>query len=117
MTFEQASYDGRPTYELAEEAKHNPEVCVACCEAELRAFEANGHGLAPAPYFFVRAAVLFSKAKDWEAVAYWAETYLDALELYRQRLQQLGQQGAKVWLGPQAERLRNYLEKAQLKLQ
>ena len=116
MNLEQASYDGKPTYELAEEAKHDPEVCVACCKAELKAFEANDHRLAPAPYFFERATVLFTKAKDWEAVAYWAETYLNALEVYRQRLEQLKQSGAKAWLGPQPEKLRNYLEKARLKL-
>ena len=113
MTFDQAEYRGRPTYELAEEAKHDPEVCVACCEAELRAFEANNYQLAPAPYFFVRAAVLFSKLKDWEAVAYWAETYLNALKLYREHARP---GSAKVWNGPQAEKLKKCFEKARLKL-
>ncbi len=113
MNLEQANYDGKPTYELAEEAKHNPEVCVACCEAELSAFEANGYTLAPAPYFFERATVLFTKAKDWEAVAYWAETYLNALELYRQNA---GPYSAKVWLSPRVEKMEQRLEKARLKL-
>lgn len=113
MTLEQASYYGKPTYELAEEAKHNPEVCVACCEAELSAFEANGYKLAPAPYFFERATVLFTKAKDWEAVTYWAETYLNALELYRQNARP---GSAQVWLSPRVEKLRQRLEKARTKL-
>ena len=113
MTFAQASYNGKPTYELEEEAKHNPEVCVACCEAELRAFEANGYEQAPAPYFFERATVLFTKAKDWETVAYWAEAYLNALELYRQNARP---GSAKVWLSPKVEKLRERLEKARLKL-
>ena len=113
MTFEQASYDGKPTYELAEEAKHNPEVCVACCEAELRVFEANSYELAPAPYFFERATVLFTKAKDWETVIYWAESYLNALKLYRQHATP---GSAKVWLSPKVEKLRERLKNAQLKL-
>lgn len=113
MTFKQASYNGKPTYELAEEAKHNPEVCVACCEAELRAFEANGYELAPAPYFFERASVLFTKAKDWETVAYWCETYLKALELYRQNARP---GSAKVWLSPKVEKLKERLKRARLKL-
>lgn len=113
VTLEQASYNGKPTYELAEEAKHDPEVCVACCEAELAAFEANSYRLAPAPYFFERACVLFGKAKDWEAVAHWAETYLNAIELYRQHA---SQESAKVWLGTGVEKLKERLVKARLKL-
>jgi hypothetical protein len=113
MTFAQASYNGKPTFELEEEAKHNPEVCAACCEAELRAFEANGYEQAPAPYFFERATVLFTKAKDWQTVAYWAEAYLNALELYRQNARP---GSAKVWLSPKVEKLRERLEKARLKL-
>jgi hypothetical protein len=113
MTLEQASYDGKPTYELVDEAKHNPEVCVACCKAELSAFEANGYTLAPAPYFFERATVLFTKEKDWEAVTYWAETYLNALELYRQNARP---GSAQVWLNPTVEKVRQRLEKARTKL-
>lgn len=113
MTLEQASCGGKPTYELVEEAKHDPEVCVACCEAELSAFEANGYTLAPAPYFFERATVLFTKAKDWGAVAYWAETYLNALELYHQHATP---ESAKVWLSPAIEKLKQRLEKARAKL-
>ena len=113
VTFEQANYDGKPTYELTEEAKHDPEVCVACCKAELSAFEANNYKFAPAPYFFERALLLFSKAKDWQAVVYWAEAYLNALELYRQQAEP---GSAKVWLSPKVEKFKQRLEKARLKL-
>jgi len=113
MAVEEAIYNGRPTYELTEEGRNDPEVCVGCCGAELKAFEANHYLVAPAPYFFERATVLFAKAKDWEAVAYWAETYLDALELYRQNARP---GSAKVWLSPKVEKLGERLEKARLKL-
>jgi hypothetical protein len=113
MTLEQAHYGGRPTYELAEEGKNDPEVCVSCCEAELKAFEANHYRLAPAPYFFERATVIFTKTKNWEAVVYWAETYLKALELYRVNA---SPGSAKVWLSPKVEKLQQRLEKARLKL-
>jgi hypothetical protein len=113
MSFERGLYLGKPTYELTEEGKNNPKVCVGCCEAELKAFETNGYRLAPAPYFFERATVLFTKTKEWETVAYWAETYLNALELYRQHAEP---GSAKVWLSPRVEKMRERLKKAQVKL-
>ena len=113
MTFAQPYYNGAPTHELAEVAKHDLEVCVGCCEAELLTFRANHYQQAPAPYFFERATVLLTKAKDWEAVVYWAETYLDALELYRQHARP---GSAKVWLSPKVEKLQDRLEKGRLKL-
>lgn len=41
MEFSQAEVRSKPTYVLAEEAKDNLELCLLCCESEIKAFNKN----------------------------------------------------------------------------
>ncbi len=109
MNLHQATVNDRPTYEWADEAKNNLELCLACCEAELVVFEENRGTLAPAPFFVERATVLLAKEKRWAELVSVAEAYLTALERYRQ---QASGESAKVWLSPKVEKVRERLEKA-----
>ena len=58
--------DGKQTWEHAQtkEGKNNLGTMLACCQAELEGMEATG--FRPAPFYFMRAAILFRKEKLYE---------------------------------------------------
>jgi len=110
MEFRHAGVNGKATYELAEEAKHNLELCLECCAAELDTFEVNRNQLAPAPFFFERATLLLKKQKRWRELENIALQYLVALDLYKNTTPP---NAAKVWLSPKVEKIRQRLAQAQ----
>lgn len=109
MEFSQAEVRSKPTYVLEEEAKDNLELCLLCCESEIKAFNKNKHLIAPAPYFFLRATMLLKKEKRWQELKDIAEIYINAIGDYRKIAKP---QSAKVWLSPKVEKIQQLLEKA-----
>lgn len=72
--------DGRQTWELADEKKHDIGYMKRCCDAELRTMEAAG--LVPAPYYFERVAILSRKAKNYSQEIHYCETYIRSVREY-----------------------------------
>jgi len=110
--FTQAQVEGVPTYEFAEESKHDLKVMMACAEAELKNFYTNSGQIAPAPFFCERATVLLSKMKRWTETIKVAEAYLCALDEYKKNATK---HHAKVWLSPKVSKIKQRLAKAKIK--
>lgn len=72
--------DGKQTWELAEEKKHDVEHMKKCCDAELKTMEAAS--LVAAPYYFERVAVLSRKEKNYRQEVYYCESYIRLVENY-----------------------------------
>ena len=111
--FSQAQVEGIPTYELAEQSKHDLEIMMACAEAELKNFNTNSGQLAPAPFYCDRATILLSKMKRWTEIIEVAEAYLYALGEYKKNATK---HHAKVWLSPKVSKIKQRLAKAKLKV-
>jgi hypothetical protein len=73
-----AFVDGRPTFYYAEHAKDDLALMLRCCDAELEAMERTN--LAPAPFYFERAAILYRRTPDYVAEIAICQRYFDALE-------------------------------------
>lgn len=71
--------EGKATYEIAHEKKHDLKVMLKCCEAELEKFRMTN--LAPAPYYFERVAILARKAKDYDLEIQICERYIEVMDL------------------------------------
>ena len=74
--------DGKQTWELADEYKHDLPKMLECCQAELRTMEQAGQ--IPAPFYFERAAILLRKAKEYESEVKLIELYLSAIDAWNQ---------------------------------
>ena len=72
--------DGKQTWELADEKKHDIEYMKRCCDAELKTMETVG--LVAAPYYFERVAILSRKAKNFRQELHYCETYIRLVENY-----------------------------------
>ena len=72
--------DGKQTWELADEKKHDIEYMKRCCNAELKTMETVG--LVAAPYYFERVAILSRKAKNYRQELHYCETYIRLVENY-----------------------------------
>ena len=72
--------DGKQTWELAEEKKHDIEVMKRCCDAELKTM--NKADLVPAPYYFERVAILSRKEKNYKQEVYYCEQYIEKVEAF-----------------------------------
>lgn len=72
--------DGKQTWELADEHKHDLPKMLACCSAELKTMEQAGQ--IPAPFYFERAAILLRKAKQYQSEVQLIELYLSAVEAW-----------------------------------
>jgi hypothetical protein len=114
MTYRQATFNGKPTYEFQDQAKSDLDICLSCCEAELECFYENNNALAPAPYFFEKASAILAKKRDWRGVIDIAERYIDAIEKYRATATPAS---AKVWLSPKVDKIKARLVKALLAVQ
>lgn len=71
--------EGKDTYEIAHEKKHDLNVMLKCCESELNKFRITN--LAPAPYYFERVAILARKAKDYDLEIQICERYIEVMDL------------------------------------
>jgi len=114
VTFNQADVNGIPTYELAEKGKHDLDLMLTCCEAEVKAFESNQGQFAPAPFYFNRAMILLKKEKRWEELIRVAECYFKMIEEYKSKA---GKYSAKVWLGTGYEDMKKRLDFAYSRLE
>lgn len=74
--------DGKQTWQLADEYKHDLPKMLDCCKAELLTMEQAG--LIPAPFYFERAAILLRKAKEYESEVKLIELYLSAIDAWNQ---------------------------------
>lgn len=75
--------DGKNTWELAEDRKHDLEFMKKCCDAELATLAQAD--LVPAPYYFERVAILSRKAKDYGQEVAYCEKYIRVVEDYYRR--------------------------------
>ena len=100
--------EGKQTWELAEDKKHDLEYMKKCCDAELNTM--NKAGMAPAPYYFERVAILSRKEKNYEQEVDYCEKYIEAVEgFYKLN----GTEGiADVRKGPQYKAIVKRLPKA-----
>jgi hypothetical protein len=73
--------DGRQTWELADEYKHDLAKMLECCRAELLTLERAGQ--LPAPFYFERAAILLRKAKQYQKEVQLVELYLAAADAWK----------------------------------
>lgn len=71
--------EGKATYEIANEKKHDLKVMLKCCESELNKFRITN--LAPAPYYFERVAILARKAKDYDLEIQICERYIQVMDV------------------------------------
>lgn len=72
--------NGKQTWELVDEKKHDIEYMKKCCDAELKTMEASD--IVAAPYYFERVAVLSRKAKNYRQEIHYCETYIRLVENY-----------------------------------
>lgn len=72
--------DGKQTWELAQDKKHDLEYMKKCCDAQLATLVKAD--LVPAPYFFERVAVLSRKDKNYDQEVAYCEKYIRVVEDY-----------------------------------
>lgn len=70
--------EGKQTWELAEDKKHDLNYMKQCCDAELNTM--NKAGMVPAPYYFEKVAILSRKEKNYELEVVYCEKYIEAVE-------------------------------------
>ena len=70
--------NGKQTWELADEKKHDLEAMRNCCEAELKTLEKAGE--VPSPFYFERVAILSRKEKNYEQEIFYCEQYIEKVE-------------------------------------
>jgi predicted DNA-binding protein len=70
--------EGKQTWELAENKKHDLNYMKKCCDAELNTM--NKAGMVPAPYYFERVAILSRKEKYYKQEVAYCEKYIEAVE-------------------------------------
>lgn len=72
--------DGKPTWEYAEEKKHDLEFMKRCCDAELLTMKKGG--FVAAPYYFERVAILSRQIKNYEQEIAYCELYINEVESF-----------------------------------
>ncbi|NAZ45921.1 hypothetical protein GL178_06620 [Vibrio toranzoniae] len=96
--------EGKATYEISHEKKHDLETMLKCCESELNRFKLTNQ--APAPYYFERVAILARKAKNYGLEVSICERYIAAMdEIY-------GEQRIGIKAGPRFASIEKRLPKA-----
>lgn len=69
--------DGKHTWEHATDGKHDIDLMKRCCEAELATYKITGD--LPAPFYFLRVAILSSKQKKHQQEADYLQMFVDIL--------------------------------------
>lgn len=98
--------DGKQTWELADEYKHDLSKMLECCKAELLTFESAGQ--LPAPFYFERAAILLRKAKQYQKELQLVELYLAVADAWKRS----DPQGKRTVLSARHLKLEQRLDKA-----
>jgi hypothetical protein len=78
MTGGASLVDGKQTWEHAQINKHDLEIMKKCCTAELEQMELTG--LAPAPFYFERVAIMSRKAGNYQQEVDYCERYIAAIQ-------------------------------------
>lgn len=100
--------DGKQTWELADNKKHDIEAMKRCCDAELKTMDKAG--LVPAPYYFERVAILSRKEKNYKQEIFYCEQYIEKVEAFYSKN---GAEGvADVRKGPRYQAIVKRLPKA-----
>lgn len=100
--------DGKQTWELVEEKSDDIETMKQCCDAEIKTM--NKTGLAPAPYYFERVAILSRKAKNYQQEIFYCQQYIEKVEALYSKSHTQGM--ADVRKGPRYKAIVKRLEKA-----
>ncbi|MDF0534320.1 hypothetical protein PY479_08535 [Shewanella sp. A32] len=100
--------DGKQTWELAEDNKHDIEIMKRCCDAELKTMDKAG--LVPAPYYFERVAILSRKEKNYQQEIFYCEQYIEKVEAFYSKRGSDGM--ADVRKGPRYQAILKRLPKA-----
>ena len=100
--------EGKQTWEYSEEKKHDLECMKKCCDAELKTMEESG--VAPAPYYFERVAILSRKNKNFQQEVDYCELYISALEKFYKNKRKRGI--ADIRKGPRYQAIVKRLPKA-----
>jgi len=102
--------EGKQTWQLANDKKHDIEVMEKCCDAELATYEKIG--LVPAPYYFERVAILARKLKNFEQKVAYCEKYIAVVEDYYRKNNTPDIEGVK--MGPRYQAIVKRLPRARL---
>lgn len=100
--------NGKQTWEFVEEKKDDIETMKRCCDAELKTMDQAG--LAPAPYYFERVAILSRKEKNYEQEIFYCEQYIEKVEAFYSKNSTEGM--ADVRKGPRYQAIVKRLAKA-----
>ncbi|EKP0307925.1 hypothetical protein JGK42_001749 [Aeromonas veronii] len=100
--------DGKQTWELAEDKKHDIEIMKRCCDAELKTMDKAG--LVPALYYFERVAILSRKEKNYQQEILYCEQYIEKVEAFYSKRSSEGM--ADVRKGPRYQAILKRLPKA-----
>ena len=72
--------EGKQTWELAEDKKHDLSYMKKCCDAELNTMDKAG--MVPAPYYFERVAILSRKEKNYAQEVAYCQKYIEVVERF-----------------------------------
>lgn len=100
--------DGKQTWKLVDEKKHDIDAMKRCCDAELKAMEKAG--MVPAPYYFERVAILSRNEKNYEQEIFYCAHYIEKVEAFYLKNGTAGI--ADVRKGPRYKAIVKRLEKA-----
>lgn len=100
--------DGKQTWELAEDKKHELSTMIECCDAELATYRKTG--MVPAPFYFERVAILSRKEKIYSQEVKYCEKYIEIVEEYYNKNRISQNEGVK--MGPRYKAIVKRLSKA-----
>ena len=100
--------DGKQTWELAEDKKHELSTMLKCCDAELATYRKTG--MVPAPFYFERVAILYRKQKNYSQEVNHCEKYIEVVGEYYNKNNLPQNEGVK--MGPRYKAIVNRLSKA-----
>src|SRR5439155_26491896 len=102
--------EGKQTWELAAEWKHDIEMMKRCYTAEMETYAKTG--LIPAPFYFERVAVLARKLKNYNQEIIYCETYLRLVDEHYRANNLPPNEGVKA--GPRYQAIVKRLSKARI---
>lgn len=100
--------DGKQTWELAEENKHELSTMIKCCDAELATYQKTG--MVPAPFYFERVAILYRKQRNYSQEVAYCDKYIKVVDEYYKKNNIKQNDGVK--MGPRYKAIVKRLSKA-----
>jgi len=119
--FVSPEFNGVPTFAYAVSDKDNIETMIACTKAEIHACQKSHYLQAPAPFYFLRVAILARKQKNYALEVSICTVFLDHIEKWLAAIAKKGYRPgrdiADASAGPSAEKIRSRLPKARALLE